>query len=92
MNLIDEIRTKAKITIALITHNMNDVAEKTKRVVALHKGKIVFDGDPRVLFYDDKMLEDLGLKPPYAVSYAKKRGLKNILTFEELIRGLKKNV
>ncbi|HKL23846.1 MAG TPA: ATP-binding cassette domain-containing protein [Candidatus Nanoarchaeia archaeon] len=47
------VRKKGK-TIVYTTHNFNDIEKYCDRVVVLHKGKIVYDGDPKkaINFYE----------------------------------------
>lgn len=51
-------------TIVLVSHNMDLVARRCQRVVALQHGKVVFDGPKEVFFQDDRLVGELGLKLP----------------------------
>jgi len=78
------------ITIILITHNMDEVAF-SKRVLVLDRGSISFDGTPKKLFLEDRIINSAGLSlPPVAKLAAalSKGGMsvpQNILFMDELV-------
>lgn len=51
-------------TIVLVTHDMKLVARYATRVVAMHKGRIAFDGLPSALFADRELLDKVNLEDP----------------------------
>ena len=65
-NLLAEIKElhQSGVTIILVTHSMADIAEFAKRVIVLTGGQIVFEGTPRKLFAQEKILQRAGLFPP----------------------------
>jgi len=61
-------------TIVLVSHNMDLVARRCQRVVALQRGKVVFDGPKGAFFEDERLVHELGLKlPRLLVWWQKKR-------------------
>lgn len=52
------------MTIVLVSHNMEDVAEYAKRVLVMENGSIIWDGATSRIFQDKKKLEKLGLELP----------------------------
>lgn len=52
------------MTIVLVSHNMEDVAEYAKRVLVMENGSIILDGTTSRIFQDKKKLEKLGLELP----------------------------
>lgn len=52
------------MTIVLVSHNMEDVAEYAKRVLVMENGSIILDGTTNRIFQDKKKLEKLGLELP----------------------------
>lgn len=52
------------ITVILVSHNMEDVARYARRVIVMHKGKVIMDGPPRQVFSRVKELQSLGLGVP----------------------------
>ena len=66
-NLLNEIFgdvKKSGVTIILVSHNMEDIANFANRVVVLAHGKILFVGTPRELFVREEILKAAGLEPP----------------------------
>ena len=52
------------MTIVLVSHNMEDVAEYAKRIVVMNHGKIALDGDTTQVFRQERTLQELGLEIP----------------------------
>ncbi|MHB8841927.1 MAG: energy-coupling factor transporter ATPase [Candidatus Aquicultor sp.] len=52
------------MTIAFVSHDMDEVAEFARRVVVLDEGRIVLEGDPRTVFSRAGALNDIGLDIP----------------------------
>lgn len=90
---ITELNQKKKITIILITHNMDEVIGADKVYVMDH-GKVVLKGTPREIFSDVETMKQYGLEVPAPTELAyrlKKAGLSirtDILTKDELVEQL----
>ncbi|MBP3938146.1 MAG: energy-coupling factor transporter ATPase [Clostridia bacterium] len=69
MDAIRMLNKERGITVVLITHYM-DEAVKADRVVVMDKGKIVLDGEPRMVFKNVEKLKALGLDVPQATELA----------------------
>lgn len=52
------------MTIVLVSHNMEDVAEYARRIVVMDHGKIALDGDATQVFRQERTLQELGLEIP----------------------------
>lgn len=52
----------AGITIIMISHNMDGLAENASRIIAIDHGQIVRDGTPKEVFSDIEGLEAIGLQ------------------------------
>lgn len=84
-----------KITIILITHNMDEIVH-ADRVFVMDKGHVEMEGTPREIFSQVERLKGLRLCVPQVTEIAyelKKRGLPipaGILTIDELTEALKK--
>lgn len=61
---IVNIYKEREITIVLVSHNMEDVAKYTSRMVVMSAGKVVMDGSPRELFSKEEELKSYGLAVP----------------------------
>ena len=64
LSLISSFREKQNMSIILVSHSMEDVAEYASRILVMDKGKIVYDDTPSEVFKHYKHLEEMGLKAP----------------------------
>jgi energy-coupling factor transport system ATP-binding protein len=67
MELLTALHKKGT-TLLIITHDMKLVAEHCQRVVVLNEGKDVFNGTPRQLFSDWRVIELARLRVPQAIA------------------------
>lgn len=80
----------AGITIIMISHSMDGLAENASRVIAMEKGEVIRDGTPKEVFSDIEGLEEIGLESTEArkAGYMlTKRGIcvpDDIVTLQEL--------
>ena len=80
LSVIKEYHKKYNATIIMISHNMDDIAEISDRVIVMHKGKKALDGTPNEVFKEEETISQLGLELPTVsrlISELNKRG-KNI--------------
>ena len=61
--LLRKLNEKGK-TILIITHEMDLVAKFATRVIVMHEGRILMDGDPRRVFSKPEILRRTWVKPP----------------------------
>ena len=93
LQAVKELNEKEKITVILITHNM-DEAVLADKVFVMDKGNIVMAGTPREIFSNVEKLKKVRLDVPDVTEMAyllSKAGLpirKDILTREELVNEL----
>lgn len=100
LNMVRNMKENHNMTILLVSHSMEDVAEYADRILVMDAGKIVMDGSPKEVFARYKELESIGLSAPqmlYIMQYLKKRGLdvsEDVLTVQdgvsEILKGLSK--
>lgn len=74
LGLVNELHKEQGITIVLVSHSMEDVAEYAGRIIVMDKGRVFMNGTPREVFYHAAKLETIGLAAP-RVTYIM-RGLK----------------
>ena len=95
-NLLKEIFgavKKSGVTIILVSHNMEDIARFANRVIVLAQGKILFNGTPRELFAQDKILSRAGLEPPPINQLLRKLNInEQALTLDEAEKIILKNL
>lgn len=79
LNQIKQLQTQTGMTILLVSHSMEDVAEYVDRIIVMNKGSVMYDGKPREVFAHYKELEEVGLAAPqvtYIMHALKKSGLR----------------
>ena len=64
LDLVASLREKNGMTVILVSHSMDDVAEYVDRIVVMNKGSICYDDEPKQVFTHKKELEDMGLSVP----------------------------
>ncbi len=65
--ILDEIarlHRERHLTILLVSHSMEDVANYADRLIVMNKGSVQFQGTPREVFSHYKELENIGLSAP----------------------------
>lgn len=89
LDLIKSLQTESKMTILLVSHSMEDVADYVDRIIVMNHGRIAFDGAPKEVFAHYKELEEMGLACPqvtYVMHDLKEKGFDvdvNATTVEE---------
>ena len=78
LHQIKGLQTKTGMTVILVSHSMEDVAEYVDRIIVMNKGRIMYDDVPREVFRHCGELEEVGLAPPqvtYILRELQRRGL-----------------
>ena len=66
VDTVSRLNREKGITVVLITHHMDEVAQ-AQRVVVMHQGGIAADGTPKAVFSQVELLHSLGLAAPETV-------------------------
>ncbi|MBQ9123704.1 MAG: energy-coupling factor transporter ATPase [Lachnospiraceae bacterium] len=61
---IQTLRRETGMTIILVSHSMEDVAEYVDRIIVMNRGTLMFDDKPAQVFSHYKELEEVGLAAP----------------------------
>ncbi len=75
---IAQLREKTGMTVVLVSHSMEDVANYVSRIIVMNHGSVMLDGKPREVFGHVKELEAVGLAAPqvtYIMHTLKEEGL-----------------
>lgn len=89
LSTIKKLQKETGITIILVSHSMEDVAEYVDRIIVMNKGKVMFDDTPKEVFKHYEALEEVGLAAPqvtYIVNRLNKEGFSfntNVTTIAE---------
>lgn len=93
---IKQIHEEDGITIILVSHSMEDVANYVQRLVVMDKGVIRLDGAPKDVFKEIELLESMGLAVPkvtYLMEELRKKGFnieEDVTTVEQAVGVLKR--
>lgn len=74
------------ITIVMISHNMDGLAEYASRVIAMKKGEVILDGTPKEVFSRHEEIYEMGLGLPEAARMVWLMNQKGMEVPRELIR------
>lgn len=64
LGLISKLHKEMGITIILVSHSMEDVADYVDRIIVMNKGRVFLDDMPGNVFAHYKELEQIGLAAP----------------------------
>lgn len=64
LDQIMKLKEESGMTIILVSHSMEDVAEYVDRIVVMNRGQVMYDNLPREVFSHYKELEEVGLAAP----------------------------
>ncbi|KRQ87267.1 Energy-coupling factor transporter ATP-binding protein EcfA2 [Caloramator mitchellensis] len=89
LNQIKNMHKEYKMTIIMVSHSMEEVAQLADRLIVLDKGRVVLEGAPREVFSKIDVLEKIGLAAPqvtYLARNLRSKGFdikEDIMTIEE---------
>ena len=89
LSQVKKLRDESNMTIILVSHSMDDVAEYVDRIIVMNKGHIMYDDVPKEVFRHYEELEQIGLAAPqvtYIMHALAKEGLPvdtDITTIDE---------
>ena len=78
LGLLAQMKRELGITIILVSHSMEDVAEYVDRLFVMNGGELMYEGAPKDVFRHYKELEEVGLAAPqvtYLMHELKEKGL-----------------
>ncbi len=61
---LKHLHEEKHLTIILVSHSMEDVANYASRIIVMDKGRVQMDGTPKEIFSRYKELEEMGLAAP----------------------------
>lgn len=77
LDQIDHLHKETGMTVILVSHSMEDIANYVDRIIVMNRGEKMLDGTPREVFAHYKELEKVGLAAPqvtYVMHDLKERG------------------
>lgn len=97
---IRRLHEKQKITVILVSHSMEDIANLVDRIVVMSEGKIVLTDTPRNVFRQADLLFSIGLGVPQVTKLVNELSKKGIIieecisvdeAYDQLIKYLRSN-
>lgn len=89
LGVLKQLHREHGITVVLVSHSMEDVADYASRIIVLDKGKVLYDDIPARVFSHVEELESIGLAAPqvtYVMRALRGKGWdvsQNVTTQEE---------
>ena len=78
LGLVTKMHKELGITIILVSHSMEDVAEYVERLIVMNQGEVMYDGTPKEVYAHYKEREAVGLAAPqvtYLMNELAQKGL-----------------
>lgn len=85
LNNIKKLHKEYKMTIILVSHSMDDVAELADRLIVMNKGKNILQGTPKEVFQNIETLESIGLAVPQVMYLVRELNKKGFNLSHEII-------
>ena len=79
LDLLVELHRDRGMTIVIVSHNMDDLAELCERVLVLNEGELFAIGSPSQVFADEERLRSVGLGVPHAAHLANRLAEKGVV-------------
>lgn len=95
---IKALHEKKNVTIILVSHSMEDVANTVKKIMVVSDSKLVAFDTPAGIFCDSEALKNIGLNVPQVtrvVNHLKQKGIHlpgDIYTVEAAVEAIKKYI
>lgn len=91
LELVKKLHDEENITVILVSHSMDDVADYADRIMVMDHGKLMMDGTPHEVFKNVDSLEAMGLAIPqvtYIMHNLNKKGMNvstDVTTIDEAV-------
>lgn len=79
LDLVRELHDKKGITIVLVSHSMEDVAEYVNRILVMDGGHLLLDGTPHEVFAHRDELEKIHLSVPAVTDFTMRLASRGLL-------------
>lgn len=94
LGCVRKLHREQQITVILVSHSMEDVANYVERIIVMDKGRVFLDGDVKTVFSHAKDLEEVGLAAPqvtYLMDILSQKGMR-VDTSVTTIEGAEKTI
>ncbi|MGQ4833727.1 MAG: ABC transporter ATP-binding protein [Candidatus Asgardarchaeia archaeon] len=62
--ILKNLRKEKDITVIMVSHKSEEIAEFSDRIVVLHEGSVLFDSSPDRIFGNEKIINEAFIRPP----------------------------
>ena len=96
LDMVEEIHRRENNITIFVSHNMNDIARMSDKVLVIHQGRLAMDAPPSDVFSREEELKSMGLALPDATEITaqlRKRGMElpaDCLTVEQAAEAVAK--
>lgn len=84
MDMFYQLHKEQKLTVVLVTHQMDDAAEYADHMIVMEHGEVKREGPPREIFREVQWLEERQLGVPSTVAFSKKLEERFNIRFPEV--------
>ncbi len=85
LGLISKIHRESGITVILVSHSMEDVADYVDRIIVMNNATVALEGPPKAVFMHEEELKAMGLSVPQVTSIARNLAAKGLEIREDTI-------
>ncbi|MDR1246745.1 MAG: energy-coupling factor transporter ATPase [Clostridiales Family XIII bacterium] len=78
LDMLLNIKESRRVTVILISHNMDDVVRIADRIIVLEKGRVALDGPPAEVFAHEEFLTSIGLGLPLAAEFMRELRIRGV--------------
>lgn len=72
LNMIVQLQRVRKLTVVIVSHDMEDVARLADHLLVLHRGTVVVEGPPGRVFREEEQLKACGLDLPSMLRFVQR--------------------
>ncbi len=72
LSRLSDLHEKEKLTIVLVSHNMDDIMHFADRLIVMHAGRVAIEGSPHEVFFAKEKLFTAGLRQPHIIELLEK--------------------
>ncbi|MCF0229773.1 MAG: energy-coupling factor transporter ATPase [Parasporobacterium sp.] len=83
LNLVKRYHESGNVTVIMVSHNMDEVAEYSDRVIVMEEGRVLMDGEPHEVFRHEEVLKQAGLSVPQVTKLCSDLGIEGPVTMDE---------
>ena len=80
LGLLKNLHDEQGITVILVSHSMEDMADHAERLLVMDRGSIIMNGSPVEVFMNADILEEVGLSVPQVTAVLREMRQKGLMS------------